>query len=130
MATLDDARRIALALPETTEKQSWGSAMWRVKDRGFVWERPLGKKDRAELGDAVPEGDILGVRVPDEGEKQALLQGQPELYFTISHFDGYPAVLLRLSQIEIDELTEVITDAWLDRAPKRLAAGFLADRDA
>ena len=129
MATLEDARRIAMGLPQTSEKKSWGSAMWRVKDRGFVWERPLGKKDRADLGDAAPDGEILGVRIADEGEKEALLQSEPGKFFTIPHFDGYPAVLLRLSEIDLDELEEVITDAWLDRAPKRLAAAFLAGRE-
>lgn len=128
MATLEDVRRIAMGLPETSEKVSWGSVMWRVKDRGFVWERPLGKRDRESLGSAVPEGEILGVRVADEGEKEALLQSEPDRFFTIAHFDGYPAVLLRLDTIEPDELVEVITDAWLDRAPKRLAAAFLEER--
>ncbi|QDP95735.1 MmcQ/YjbR family DNA-binding protein [Microlunatus elymi] len=128
MATLEDVRRIAMSLPETSEKVSWGSVMWRVKDRGFVWERPLRKTDREALGDAAPPGEILGVRVADDGEKEALLQSEPERFFTIPHFDGYPAVLLRLSEIGVDELEEVVVDAWLDRAPKRLAAAFLAAR--
>lgn len=128
MASLEDVRRIAMSLPETSEKMSWGSVMWRVKDRGFVWERPLGKRDREALGAAAPDGEILGVRVADDGEKEALLQSEPDKFFTIPHFDGYPAVLLRLPAIEPDELVEVITDAWLDRAPKRMAAAFLADR--
>ncbi|HEY9294030.1 MAG TPA: MmcQ/YjbR family DNA-binding protein [Microlunatus sp.] len=128
MATLEDVRRIAMSLPETSEKLSWGSTSWRVKDRGFVWQRPLRASDREALGDAAPDGEILGVRVADEGEKEALLQSEPDRFFTIPHFDGYPAVLLRLSEIDVDELSEVIIDAWLDRAPKRLAAAFLADR--
>lgn len=129
MATLDDVRRMARSLPEVTEKVSWGNVMWRVKDRGFVWERPLGKKDRADLGSAAPDGAILGVRVADEGEKDALISSEPDKFFTIPHFDGYPAVLVRLDAIDVEELEEVITDAWLDRAPKRLAATFLAERE-
>ncbi|SDT07835.1 MmcQ/YjbR family DNA-binding protein [Microlunatus soli] len=130
MATLEDVRRIAMSLPETSEKVSWGSVMWRVKDRGFVWERPLGKRDREALGAAAPDGEILGVRVADDGEKEALLQSEPDKFFTIPHFDGYPAVLLRLSTIGAEESTEVITDAWLDRAPKRVAAAFLEQRES
>lgn len=131
MATLDDVRRIALALPATTEKLSWGNAMWRVKDKGFIWERPLGRKDRADLeglGHEVPEGEIAGLRVADEAEKESLIAAAPEIYFTIPHFDGYAAVLVRLEAIGLDELEEQIVEAWLDRAPRRLAAAFLAER--
>ena len=126
MATLDDARRIALALPETTEKTSWGSLHWRVHDKGFAWERPLRKSDLAELGDDAPEGEILGVRVADLGEKDSLVAAEPHVFFTISHFRDFPAVLVRLPAIGVDELAEVITDAWLDRAPKKLREAFLA----
>ncbi|MEQ6900148.1 MmcQ/YjbR family DNA-binding protein [Nocardioides sp. YIM 152588] len=129
MATLEDVRRIALSLPETDEKTSWGNQMFRVREKGFVWERPLGKKDRADLeslDQQVPTGEIAGIRVPDLGEKEALVEGQPDVYFTIPHFDGYPAVLVRLDAIDLDELEEMIVEAWLDRAPKRLAADFLA----
>ncbi|TIC88743.1 MmcQ/YjbR family DNA-binding protein [Nocardioides sp. GY 10113] len=129
MATLEDVRRLALALPETDEKTSWGNQMFRVREKGFVWERPLGTKDRADLdalGREVPEGEIAGIRVPDVGEKQALVEGRPDVYFTIPHLDGYPAVLVRLAAIELDELEEMIVEAWLDRAPKRLAADFIA----
>ena len=130
MATLEDARRIALALPGTSEKVSWGSLHWRVRDKGFAWERPLRKTDLAALGEDAPTGEILGVRVADLGEKDALVAAEPDVFFTIPHFDGYPAVLVRLSAIEVDELTEVITDAWLDRAPRTLRDAFVADQDA
>lgn len=128
MATLDDVRDIAMRLPGVTEKQSWGSAFWRVKERGFVWERPLRKTDLAELGDAAPGGEVIGLRVADEGEKRALINGDPAVFFTVSHFDGYPAVLVRLDAVGSEELAELIEEAWLDRAPKRLAAAYLADR--
>lgn len=125
MATWDDVRRIATALPEVTEKVSWGSTMWQVKDKGFVWERPLRKTDLAALGSSAPTGEILGVRVRDLDEKDLLIATEPETFFTIPHLDGYPAVLVLLDVIDVDELEELIIDAWLDRAPKRLAAAYL-----
>ena len=126
MATLEEARRIALALPGTSEKVSWGTLHWRVRDKGFAWERPLRKTDLAVLGDDAPTGEILGVRVADLGEKDALVAAEPDVFFTIPHLDGFPAVLVRLAAIDVDELTEVITDAWLDRAPTTLRRSFLA----
>jgi hypothetical protein len=128
MATLDEARQISLALPGTSEKVSWGSLHWRVRDKGFAWERPLHKGDREALGDAAPTGEIIGVRVADLGEKESLVAAEPDVFFTIPHLDGFPAVLVRLDAIDVDELTEVITDAWLDRAPKTLRESFLAER--
>ncbi len=125
VATLDEARRIALALPGTSEKVSWGTLHWRVRDRGFAWERPLRKSDLEALGDDAPTGEILGVRVADLQEKDALVAAEPDVFFTVPHLDGYPAVLVRLAAIELEELTEVITDAWLDRAPARLRKAYL-----
>jgi hypothetical protein len=125
MATLDDVRRIALALPETTEAVSWGHAHWRVKDKGFVWERPLRGPDLEALGDAAPEGAILGARVEHLVAKEALLADDSDLFFTTPHFDGYPAVLVRLDAISVEDLEEVIVEAWLCRAPKRLAQAYL-----
>jgi hypothetical protein len=129
VSSLEDARRIALALPATSEKVSWGSLHWRVRDLGFAWERPLRKGDLAALGDAAPAGEILGVRVADLAEKEVLVAAEPEVFFTIPHLDGFPAVLVRLEAIDVDELTEVITDAWLDRAPRTLRESFLGGRD-
>ena len=126
MATWDDVRRLALAMPEATERPSYDSApAWRVKDKLFVWERPLRDRDLADLGDDVPTGPVLGVRVPDAGAKQALIAEQPDVYFTIPHLDGYPAVLVRLDVIGLAELRELIGEAWLDRAPKKLAQAYL-----
>jgi len=125
MAGWDDVRRIALGLPETTEGTSRGTAFWRVKDKGFVWERPLRQSDLRALGDAAPDGPILGVRVEHLGAKEALLADDPAVFFTTPHFDGYPAVLVRLEEIDVDELEELIVDAWLCRAPKRLAKAYL-----
>ena len=125
MATWDDVRRIALALPETTEAVSWEHAHWRVKDKGFVWERPLRRSDLEALGDAAPNGPILGARVEHLVAKEALLADDPGVFFTTSHFDGYPAVLVRLDEISMPDLEEVIVEAWLCRAPKRLAQAYL-----
>ena len=128
MADWADVRRLALALPETSEGTSWGSASWRVRGRGFVWERPLRGADLEHLGDAAPAGPVLGASVPDEGAKLALVTDDPAVYFTTPHFDGYPAVLVRLAEIDVAELAELVTEAWLARAPKRLAQAFLAAR--
>ena len=125
MATWDDVRRIALGLPETSEAVSWGHAHWRVKDKGFVWERPLRGPDLEALGDAAPEGPILGARVEHLVAKEALLAADPDVFFTTPHFDGYPAVLVRLDEISDEGLEEVIVEAWLCRAPKRLAQAYV-----
>ena len=125
MASWDDVRRIALALPETSERTSWGHPCWCVKDKGFVWERPLRKPDLKALGDSAPTGPILGVRVEHLGAKEALLADDPAVFFTTPHFDGYPAVLVRLEEIAVDELEELIVEAWLCRAPKRVAKAYL-----
>jgi hypothetical protein len=125
MATWDDVRRIALALPETSEGTSRDLRQWRVKDKGFVWERPLRRADFEALGDAAPDGPILGARVEHLGAKEALLADDPGIYFTTPHFDGYPAVLVRLDRIALEDLEELIVEAWLARAPKRLAQAYL-----
>jgi hypothetical protein len=127
MASWDDVARIALALPETSERISRELRQWRVKDKLFVWERPLRRPDLEALGDAAPTGPILGARVEHLVAKEALLADDRSVYFTTPHFDGYPAVLVRLDEIAEEELTELITEAWLARAPKALAAAFLGE---
>jgi hypothetical protein len=122
-----DVRRIALGLPETSEAVSWGHAHWRVKDKGFVWERPLRRPDLEALGDAAPDAEVLGARVEHLVAKEALLADPSGLYFTTPHFDGYPAVLVRLDDISVQDLEEVIVEAWLCRAPKRLVQAYLDD---
>jgi hypothetical protein len=121
VADWDDVRRIALALPETGEQLSHGHASWRVLDKGFVWERPLRPADIRALGDDAPTGPILGARVEHLVAKEALLADDPEVFFTSPHFDGYPAVLVQLENVALDVLEEVIVEAWLARAPTRLA---------
>jgi hypothetical protein len=124
VATWDDVRRIALSLPETTEQVSRGNPSWRVRDKGFVWERPLRKADLKALGDDAPPGPILGARVEHLGAKEALLADDPGVFFTTPHFDGYPAILIRLGEIAVGDLEEVIVEAWLARAPRRLAREY------
>jgi hypothetical protein len=129
MAGWDDVRAIALALPETEERPSHGgSASWRVRDKLFAWERPLRRADREALGDATPDGAILGARVEHLVAKEAVLASNPDVFFTTPHFDGYPSVLVVLDRIEMSELEEVITEAWLVRAPVRLARAYLEAR--
>lgn len=125
MASWDDVRRLALALPRTDERLSRGNAHWRVRDKGFVWERPLRSSDLRALGTAAPTGPILGVRVEHLGAKEALLADDPAVFFTTPHFDGYPAVLVRLERIGVEELNELIVEAWLCRAPKRVAQEYI-----
>jgi hypothetical protein len=125
MATWDDIRAIVKELPETTERDVEGRVQWRVKEKLIAWERPLRRADYEALGDAAPEGPMLGVRTPDVGVKEALLGDDPSVYFTTPHFDGYPAVLVRLDEITVHELEEVIVEAWITQAPKRMVKEYL-----
>jgi hypothetical protein len=128
MASWEDVRRLTLALPDAEERVLREKRQWRVKDKLFVWERPLRAKEIVELGEEAPEGPVLGARVEHLIAKQALIEDDPSAYFTTSHFEGYAAILVRLQRIGRDELEEVVTEAWLARAPKRLVAAFLAER--
>jgi hypothetical protein len=130
VATWDDVRRIALELPETAEGTSFGNIAWKVKDKTFAWERPLRKSDLAALGTAAPGGAILGVRTDGLEMKEVLLDSAPKIFFTIPHFDGYAAVLVRLSKIGKRRLRDVLIDAWVVRAPNKVAAAFLAAQPA
>lgn len=125
VASWDDVRRIALSLPETSERLSRGLASWRVRDKAFAWERPLRPADFRALGDDAPSGPILGARVEHLVAKDALLADEPDVFFTTPHFDEYPAILVRLERIPADDLEEVIVEAWLARAPKRLARKYV-----
>jgi hypothetical protein len=126
MASWDEVRRIALALPDTSEKPMHGQASWRVRDKLFVWERPLRKSDLRALGDAAPPpGPIVGARVEHVLAREVLIESDPETFFTIPHFDGYAAVLARLDVITLPDLEELITEAWLCRAPPKLARQYI-----
>ena len=127
MATWNDVARIAGELPLTSEQSPHD---WRVGKKMLAWERPLRPADLealTQIGVQAPEGDILAVRVSDEGVKFALIADEPGIYFTTPHFDGYPAVLVKLAEIEVPGLEELITEAWLTQAPKKLVEEFLAD---
>jgi hypothetical protein len=126
VATWDDVRDITSTLPETEEHLSRdGLPGWSVRGKALAWERPLRKGDIAALGDAAPDGPILCAHVPDLGAKEALRADDPAVYFTTPHFNGFPAILVRLELISQADLAELLTEAWLARAPKRLAAQFL-----
>jgi hypothetical protein len=124
VADWDDVRRIALALPETSEHSSRGQPSWRVRDKSFVWDRPLRKTDLRSLGEEAPTGEILGAWVEHLVAKEAMLADESGVYFTTPHFDGYAIVLVQLDEIGVEDLEEVIVEAWLARAPKRLAQEY------
>ena len=127
MATWDDVASIVGKLQLTDERSPHE---WRVGKKLIAWERPLRNPDRealAALGIEPPEGDILGVRVADEGVKFALIADEPDVYFTTPHFDGYPAVLVKLAEIDRLGLRELIVEAWLTQAPRRLVQEFLGE---
>jgi hypothetical protein len=131
MATWSDVRRFALALPGTSEAvSSNGHRSWLVQKKGFTWERPLRRADLAALGDAAPNGPILGVRTADLEMKDVFLASEPEVFFTTPHFDGYPAVLVRLQKIAPKLLKDVIVEAWLAVAPRRAATAYLQEKKA
>ncbi|WP_173921686.1 MmcQ/YjbR family DNA-binding protein [Agromyces sp. Marseille-P2726] len=120
MATWDDVRDLALALPEASEHLSRGNAQWKVHAKGFVWERPLRRADLESLGIAQQPGPVLGAKTEDEAVKLALISEDPSVFFTTPHFDGYAAVLVHLDRISRRRLGEVVAEAWAAVAPARL----------
>jgi len=124
MADADDVRRLALALPHVAEIDSDGFD-FRVADKGFVWSYPERRPGKPRL----IRSDIAVLYVGDEAEKQALLLGDPEVFFTTPAYDGLPLVMLRLAQVNIDRLRVLVTDAWRMRAPD-LLAGELDSADS
>ncbi len=112
MADAGDVRRLALALPQVVEIDSDGFD-FRVAGSGFVWSYPERRPGRPRL----IRTDVAVLYVGDEAEKQALLLGEPALFFTAPGYDGLPLVLLRLPEVGVSRLAELITDAWRMRAP-------------
>jgi hypothetical protein len=127
VATLEDVERIAMELPEVTEGISWGHRTWSVRKKSFVWERPFTKADIKRYGDEpVPQGELVGVRVEDLHEKEALLASGIKGVFTIEHFNGFAAVLIQLQVVGKRNLRELIVNAWLAMAPAKLAREYVA----
>jgi hypothetical protein len=110
MITEADVRRVALSLPETTEKLSYGTPGFRVRDKLFTRIRE--------------EGDVLVVWCWELDEKDALIASEPDKFFTTPHYDGHATVLVRFAAVDLDELTELLTESWRIRAPKKLRAAF------
>ena len=126
MATIDDAARIAMELPEVIEGERYGHRTWSVAGKAFAWDRPFSKADIKRFGDATPpDGPILAVRVEDLAEKEAALAGEPKAFFTIPHFNGYSAVLIQMKKVGKRALREAIIDGWLACAPPALADKYL-----
>ena len=117
MADADDVRRLALALPHVAEIDSDGFD-FRVAGKGFVWSYP----ERIPGKPRVIRIDIAVLFVGDEAEKQALLLGEPEVFFTTPGYNGLPLVMLRLAEVKVERLRELVTDAWRMRAPDTLAS--------
>ena len=113
MATWDAVREIALAFPEVEESRT-GRVAFGVRGKGFAWEA----RER--------DGGGLAVRVERE-EKELILESNPDVYFTSSHYTGFPAVQIRVEAIERDELRERLEDAWLIQAPRKLAATYVTE---
>jgi hypothetical protein len=128
-ATFDDVARIIDALPEATEGTRYGGRTWEVGGKVFAWERGFSKADLKRFGDETPpSGPILAVRTDGLQDKEAVLQAAPKGFFTIPHFNNYPAVLIQMKLVGKRALREAVVDGWLACAPAKLAKEYLAER--
>ena len=126
MATIDDAARMALDLDEVSEGVRHGNRAWSVDGKVFAWERPYSKADLRRFGDATPPSQpVVAVTVEDLDVKEAMLAQETPGFFTISHFDGYPAVLIELTRVGDETLRDALLEAWLVCAPSRLSDRYL-----
>ena len=126
MATIDDAARMALDLDEVSEGVRHGHRAWSVDGKVFAWERPYSKADLRRFGDATPPSQpVVAVTVEDLDVKEAMLAQETPGFFTISHFDGYPAVLIELARVSDETLRDALLEAWLVCAPSRLSDRYL-----
>ena len=116
MATQADVRRIALALPRTTEDDNYFRFLVEGKAIAWVWlERLDPKKAR------VPNPDVVAIRIGHDSEKESLIEMDQAAFFTEPHYNGFPAILVRLAEVDPAMLEKLLTDAWRIQAPKRLA---------
>jgi hypothetical protein len=126
MVSLDVVQALATALPDVTEAERHGHRTWFVGAKSFAWERPLTKADIKRFGsDPVPAGDIVAVHVGDLGERDAILAAGRPGFFTMAHFEGYPAVLVELRLARRKDIRDLLTDGWLQAAPEELARAYV-----
>ena len=133
MANWQDVDKVALALPQVEATTVPGSRGWSVVGKNLAWERPLRVKEVAIETAAGREpylGDIIAIHLPELAAKQAYLQTDPQKFFEIPHFANYPAVLCRLSALSTHDLEELLFEAYLCKAPKKLASELLAAHQA
>lgn len=127
MVSLDEAMELAARLPDSEASTSYGNRCWKVRGKQFAWVRPFSKADRKRFGsEPIPEGEIFALVTDGLVEKDAVLAAGHSGVFTIPHLDGYPALLVQLSAVELATLRDLIVDAWLSVAPAALAAEYLA----
>ena len=123
---MESVADLALGLPDTDETSKWNRRTWTVAGSGFAWERPFAKADLKRFGDTTPPtGPILAVAVDDLDEKEILLAQGLDGFFTITHFDGYPAVLVQLDVADDETVRNAVIDAWLCKAPAPTAQRYL-----
>ena len=129
MASLTDVASMCAAYPEVTEGVRHGNVTWFVRGKAFAWERPFSKADLKRFGEEpAPQGPIVALRTADLEDKEAVLAEGRKGFFTISHFDGYAAVLVQLDKVTKRALREGVEDAWLASAPEALARTYLTSK--